>query len=257
MASDFTLEKYADLCRVIAPIQTDCRYVHYLEDTNISKVILRHDVDRRPLNALRMAKLEHDIGLRTTYFFRCVPCSFDPDIIVQISRMGHEIGYHYEAMSKARGDPEKARAIFKEDMESLRSISEIRTVCMHGSPSSRYNNLSFWEHANLSDYDLKGEAYTDLNPNLIYYTDTGGKWNNGNNIRDRVHNCFMPKVGSTQDVESAIGTGVRAYINCHPERWANDRFEWFRYRMNDQISNKAKILIVRCRGKQADRKEME
>ena len=59
-------------------------------------VILRHDVDRRPLNALTTAKLENELGIRGTYYFRIVPESFDETIIKQIAELGHEIGYHYE-----------------------------------------------------------------------------------------------------------------------------------------------------------------
>lgn len=57
-------------------------------------VILRHDVDERPQNALKMAHIEYRLGIRATYYFRILKISNDPDVIAEIVRMGHEIGYH-------------------------------------------------------------------------------------------------------------------------------------------------------------------
>ena len=61
-----------------------------------SLLILRHDVDLLPHNALAMAQLEHDLGICGTYYFRIVPESFDVGVIEKIAEMGHEVGYHYE-----------------------------------------------------------------------------------------------------------------------------------------------------------------
>jgi len=61
-------------------------------------VILRHDVDARPQNSLRLARLEHTLGIRGTYYFR-IPHTFQPSIIQEIASLGHEIGYHYETLA--------------------------------------------------------------------------------------------------------------------------------------------------------------
>ncbi len=62
-------------------------------------IVLRHDVDRRPQNALAMAEIEHTLGIQGSYYFRIVPSSFDLDVIKKIAGMGHEIGYHYEDLA--------------------------------------------------------------------------------------------------------------------------------------------------------------
>ena len=64
-------------------------------------VVLRHDIDRKPMNALRMAELEYELGIQSTYYFR-FPCTFKPEIIRKIRDLGHEVGYHYEVLSKAK-----------------------------------------------------------------------------------------------------------------------------------------------------------
>ena len=64
-------------------------------------IILRHDVDAKKENSLRFAKIQHQVGIRGTYYFRIVPKSFDENIIKQIADMGHEVGYHYEDIDLA------------------------------------------------------------------------------------------------------------------------------------------------------------
>ncbi|MFO7828621.1 MAG: hypothetical protein R6V23_08375, partial [Bacteroidales bacterium] len=65
------------------------------------QIILRHDVDQKPENSLQTAKIEHSLGIRSTYFFRIIPETFKPDIIQQIADLWHEIGYHYEDLTLA------------------------------------------------------------------------------------------------------------------------------------------------------------
>jgi hypothetical protein len=74
-------------------------------------IILRHDVDRRPGNALKTARLEHDLGIPASYYFRAVPESRDEAVIQKIAGLGHEIGYHYENLSACKGDPEKKAGV--------------------------------------------------------------------------------------------------------------------------------------------------
>ena len=64
-------------------------------------IILRHDVDLLPQNSLRFAQIQHELGIKGTYFFRIVPQSFHSQIIGQIANLGHEIGYHYEDVDLA------------------------------------------------------------------------------------------------------------------------------------------------------------
>ena len=62
---------------------------------------LRHDVDRKPSNALKLAILENYLGIKGSYYFRIVPESFDTKIMTEIAKLGHEIGYHYEDVDLA------------------------------------------------------------------------------------------------------------------------------------------------------------
>ena len=99
---DFTLDKYQELCTVIAENYTVYTVSEYLSEKPEGKIaVLRHDVDRKIKNSLNMAKREHEMGIRSSYYFR-YPSTFKPDLIRKIRDLGHEIGYHYEVLSKTK-----------------------------------------------------------------------------------------------------------------------------------------------------------
>jgi len=45
--------------------------------------------------------------------------------------LGHEIGYHYEVLSKANGDYETAVELFEQELSEFRKITDVKTICMH------------------------------------------------------------------------------------------------------------------------------
>jgi len=106
---DFTLSRYKDLCLALLDSgYTPLTVYSYLvlegkknkNNNNNKLVVLRHDIDRKFGNALRMAELEHELGIQSTYYFR-FPYTFKPELIGKIHDFGHEVGYHYEVLSKA------------------------------------------------------------------------------------------------------------------------------------------------------------
>ena len=103
---DFTLKRYKDLCLALldsgyTPLTVYSYLVLGGQKRKSNKlVVLRHDIDRKCGNALLMAELEHELGIQSTYYFR-LPYTFKPDIIGKIHDLGHEVGYHYEVLSKA------------------------------------------------------------------------------------------------------------------------------------------------------------
>ncbi|MGD9778077.1 MAG: hypothetical protein AB7U72_14405, partial [Methanosarcina sp.] len=118
---DFTLTKYESLLQAIKKTNySTCTVYDFLKNEPENCIILRHDVDRAVNRNLAMAKLEHRYGIKSTYYFRHIEETFKPEIIRQMARMGHEIGFHYEVMDKANGDMDRAIEIFKKELEDLR-----------------------------------------------------------------------------------------------------------------------------------------
>ena len=68
-----------------------------------STCFLRHDIDLSPLNALRMAELEYELGVQATYTVLLSGQYYNPfekenrKLFTQILSFGHEIGLHFDA----------------------------------------------------------------------------------------------------------------------------------------------------------------
>ena len=59
-----------------------------------------------------MTRFEHKYDIASTYYFRHTEDVFRPEIMRMIVDMGHEIGFHYKVIDKAKGNAEKAIEIF-------------------------------------------------------------------------------------------------------------------------------------------------
>lgn len=100
-------------------------FEEYIQSPKEKFVILRHDVDRKPGNALVIAKTEKEADIKASYYFRIVKESYDENIIKIIADMGHEIGYHYEDLDlSSRG--QKSEVGSQEKIEVGGRPGEIR-----------------------------------------------------------------------------------------------------------------------------------
>jgi hypothetical protein len=250
MVRDFTMAKYGELCRVLLGAgYTPVTVYQYLTEPPCGRtVVLRHDVDRKPENALKMAELEHALGVTSTYYFRH-PHTFIPEIIEQVLSLGHEVGYHYEVLAKARGDYEEAIDLFARELEEFRSLCDVRTICMHGSPLSRYDNRDLWKRYDFGEFGIAGEAYLSMaGKDLRYLTDTGRNWGGKHSVRDAMPGAgaVPPSVATTDDLARWIGSAGEEglYLTVHPERWAMSEGEWAVSYSQDVVSNFGKKVLM-------------
>jgi hypothetical protein len=247
MSFDLTLGNYRSLCAAIKERQSDCRFIAYLNSKEKKgNIILRHDVDRKPKRALRMAKIESEMGIRSSYYFRSTKGSFRPDIMKEIEGMGHEVGYHYEVLVRANGDAEKAVVLFEEDLKSFREYVEIKTICSHGSPLSKIDSRDLWVEKSYSNYGIAGDASVSVT-GVIYLSDTGGRWGSKANIRDNVGDSIDSiLVNSTHELIELLKNdfNINAYISCHPERWSNNAIESTVQSIKDSTINAVKFIIM-------------
>lgn len=225
----------------------------YLLEPGERVVILRHDVDKLPMNSLRFAQIEHDKGIQASYYFRIVEESFKPSILRQISALGHEIGYHYEDMDLCRGDVDKAYVSFQRNLARLREIVPIQTICMHGSPLSKYDNRDLWTRYDYRELGIIGEPYFDIDYSKVFYlTDTGRKWNSTDtSIRDKVASSFHIEIRNTRHLIQLIREGKlpdQIMINTHPQRWNDNLLLWTRELVLQTAKNQVKKMVLRwCR----------
>lgn len=249
---DFTLDMYTRLLEAAIDADYDfLTFEMYLSGTTFPPraIIMRHDVDRKPHNALFMARIEKDMGVRASYYFRILKESFDVEIIKRILDMGHEIGYHYEDLTMARGDIHKAILSFEKNLSWFRKFCPVKTICMHGVPLSKWDNRKIWDEYDYRDYGILGEPYYDLDfSKVIYLTDTGRCWNSGKmSVWDRVEFSLSSNVKSTFDIIKKfknVKLPEQIMINVHPERWNTPYFSWFRQLLMQNMKNILKKMIV-------------
>ena len=222
----------------------------YLEAPRRRTVMLRHDVDDRKLHSLAFARIQKEKGIAGTYYFRMVPESFDEEVIREILDLGHEIGYHYEDMDFAGGDPHKAIGLFETHLEKLRKVAPVKTICMHVSPRSKYENRHVWKHYDYREYGIIGEPYFDLDFKEVFYlTDTGRRWDGYKvSVRDKVEDHFGLSFHATHDVIDSINRKQfpeRVMFNFHPQRWTDDYLLWLREKNIQVLKNGAKYLLIK------------
>ena len=256
---DFTHEYYAELLFTFQDSQYEFQTLKDAVDARHSKcVTMRHDVDRLPQNALKFARLESAIGFKSTYYFRSVPESWDEEVISEVAKRGHEVGYHNENMDTCDGDVEAAWDDFRVNLERFRQIYPVKTVCMHGSPLSKYDNRDLWEKYDYTTLGIIAEPYFDIDYNQVFYlTDTGRKWNNiGASIRDKVESKFDISITNTRHLIQLIQAHQlpdKLLINTHPQRWHNRLIPWVKELVSQRAKNAVKRVVAK-RGRRKDGK---
>lgn len=253
MSKDFTLSIYQKLLEsaIAAGYELTTFQAFYKNQTTKEKVfILRHDVDKLPFNSVDTAKVQSDLGVKGTYFFRVVKESFDPKAIEAIRDLGHEIGYHYEDMALCNGDFEVSIAHFEKWLAKFREFYPVKTICMHGSPMSRWDNRDLWTKYDYRKYDIIAEPYYDVDFKQVFYlTDTGRRWDGGKvSIRDKVDSGFNLSFSSTHQLIDAFEQDKMPKVvmqNIHPQRWSNNSFIWTKELVLQNMKNQIKAVMLR------------
>lgn len=276
---DFTLNIYQlFIQKLISKGYNFQTFEQYLRNSLVKDIILRHDVDKLPYNSLSTAKIESELGVRGSYYFRIGKESNNPEVIKQIAELGHEIGYHYETMDtaserlKGKGkrlkEEEKGRLVdaayeeFCKNLEYFKTLYPIKTICMHGSPLSKYDNKDIWKKYDYKSLGLVGEPYFDIDFNKFFYlTDTGRCWNGYKySVRDK-----MPqqeqwiKQGlvfkTTNDIIRAAEHNKlpnQIMITVHPQRWNDSVIPWTKELVMQNVKNMVKRGLIKMKTEQGE-----
>ena len=251
---DFTLEKYSQLLDALKASGIPFK--------------LRHDVDLLPYNSLRTAKIESQKGLAATYYFRCVPESYDESVIQQIAALGHEIGYHYESLTTCNGDMEAAYADFCRNLELLRRQAPVHSICMHGSPRCPWDSRDLWKHYDYRSLGIDYEPYFDTDfSQTLYLTDTGRHWDGYRvSVRDKIpqyqeaweqrglaFHTTGQIIAQLTDPQSPLRqSGLSLLITTHPQRWNPFGAKYIAEYCTQSIKNIGKYFLVLYRNKKSN-----
>ncbi len=174
-----------------------------LKETEDNLLILRHDVDHPSNGTLAMAKIENDLGLKSTFYFRW--STFNPPLIKQIFDMEHEVSLHYETFAdyaikkhlnsqkdkimetdivECRSNLKNEIAEFISRCASFGVMLNIKTIASHGHVLNKLFNFPNNHLVKSSHYEELGilmEAYdqTYISRLNVYISDQVIEINNG------------------------------------------------------------------------------
>ncbi|UHG94021.1 hypothetical protein [Spirosoma oryzicola] len=242
---DFTIRMYTELLQAMQAAGYSFSTLEaFLRNPTPNTFILRHDVDAMPQNSLAFAQIQHSQNIRGVYYFRATSGSWNDRIIRQIADMGHEVGYHYECLTTCKGNKELAILDFEKNLTALRRLAPVSTICMHGSPMSKYDSKDLWKTYSYSDFDIVGEPYLDVDfSKVAYLTDTGRRWDGHKvSVRDKVNAGFNHPFRSTADLIAGLKNkqlSSQVMFTFHPQRWNNNPIYW----LQELVFQKTKNVV--------------
>jgi hypothetical protein len=146
-------------------------------------ILMRHDIDLSLENCLRFARIEHELGVRATYFVRVHGRLYNPfefhsyRSLQEIESLGHELGLHYE--------PGFAVAVGEDPAAMVRREKAILEAILDHPIASASAHLPGKTGATVNDSNKEsfGIAYEAYSPRLVkdfkYLSDSNGRWREG------------------------------------------------------------------------------
>jgi len=185
MNCGFTFQHY---CEIVAEaVGLGYRFALFRDlaacDPGERVLVMRHDIDLLPRNALRFAEIETGFGVRATYFVRLHARQYNPfdldtyRVLKTIREQGHEIGLHYEPEFAALVG-EDVREMLRRGKEVLERMLEVEIVSAAAHNPTLLGQVL--QPEDLADLGIRHEAYTPpFNTELKYISDSGARWREG------------------------------------------------------------------------------
>lgn len=277
MNFDFTYKKYVEIVKAIS--KTNFKIItisDYILNPSLPEkfIIIRHDIDLDPYVQLKFAELEYSYGIKSSFYFRYIEKVYKEEIVNKIKTLGHEVGYHYEVFTKAKGDPIKAIELFREELQSFINNWGSKTVCPHGGSFvdntdgyslknmitllpkllsgrkvfSKHINFDMWERNKFEDFGIIGDAYRSIDfSDILYLSDTGRSWDQRYKRLDKVDSQINPKfnIRSSNDIIDVINKQAvdKIYLLVHFEQWKDNFKDWLSWYVAQIIRRSGKRII--------------
>lgn len=204
---DFTYVHYIETLKKAAETHTFYTFGDFPKDPDQRFVILRHDVDAQIQKALKMAKVDHDLGIQATFFIR-IHGPYNPfrqfayQAIQKIGKLNHEIGLHYEPMFYTTfGLPVEEMILFEINLLNRMFSMNVRSIAPHmpSLSSSRMDEIK--------------EKYNDpylprFFSDIKYISDSNKRWR---------EECMCKWITQSDRLQIAI----------HPHWWDGDSLEQY------------------------------
>jgi hypothetical protein len=192
--------------------------------SNDTYLLIQHDVDNHPFFTKRMVAMEAYYGIRSNIFLftqrytQNGPDSsyvIDHDFFRQAQDHGFVVGYHQNALALAGFDMEKAVQRYRDDVQQLRKIYDIRFVVPHGGAGCEVDGKKVCNVDVPMPEEFEGNLRWVFNR---YGVKFNTRWSDGGLRKTRdlkriqgfdLINHFLRK----------LKPGTRNFCLVHPQRW--------------------------------------
>jgi hypothetical protein len=225
--SDFTLSNYQRIISLAKDTYTFSTFPDY--DITSKFILLRHDVDYSVHRALKMARIEHQEGVKATYYLLLHSEFYNlfekeiSELVKEIISLGHDIGLHFDShfYEIENEDQLESKLTFEKNiLENLFSI-QIRSFCFH-------ITSDFTINCNKQIYAGMINAYSlFFQKEIGYCSDSNGYWR-----FKRLEDIVIDK------------TYNHLQINTHPAWWQDEVLSPKKriYRCIDMRAEKVKFM---------------
>lgn len=202
---DFTIHHYIEILKSLKTNYVVSQYHNYIKDQKFA--ILRHDIDFSPQRALRIANVEFQEGIQSTYFIHIHSEFYNVfeeniyHIILNIIALGHDIGIHFDThfYSIDSKDSIVSNLNFEKELLEKLFATSIKSFSFH---NTNPFILSCQDH----DYAGLINTYSSyFQKEVTYCSDSNGYW----------------KYSRMYDLISS-GSAPNLQLLTHPEWWQEE-----------------------------------
>ncbi|WP_260293635.1 hypothetical protein [Sedimenticola hydrogenitrophicus] len=225
--NDFTLDGYI---AALDLAQARYRFIGYTDvDFGEPFVIWRHDCDHSLNRALRIAEIEHDRGVQSTYFIN-PHCHYynllekeQAEIICRIIGLGHDIGLHFDALFHNIESENQLHQLVAQEAKWIGEWFGVEVVAFSFHSPTRFC-LSCEENSYGGLINCYAKCFKSQ---IAYCSDSNGYWR-----FDRLHDVLASEKFRYLQVLT------------HPEHW-QDRSMYPRERAFRSVYGRASAILAR------------
>jgi hypothetical protein len=195
-----------------AALGSDYAFVPYVQTEPLETeraCILRHDVDVDPGAALELARIEHELGVRSTYFVMTRSPIYNAfgranqTLLREIADLGHWIGLHYDVAFRPDGSPVDGWIKAEAEVLATMLCTTVKTVSFHQPMLSDEHPSRIRVDGLVSAFDF---------PGFVYVSDANKVLREGSLVRmfressiPRLHLCIHAEWWVTDDPHLSPG----------------------------------------------------
>ena len=165
----FSIEKYRYLIKYI--LSKNFAFKSYKCPKKNGQIYLRHDIDFSPEYALKIALVEAELDIKSTYFFMLSSNTYNclskinKEIIEEIKFLGHDISLHFDPSiyNDIHNGLQKEKTIFEDNFSKL-----VEIVSIHRPGNFLLDNNQKFQGCS---HTYEDKFFKELN----YISDSGGR----------------------------------------------------------------------------------